>query len=69
MPFKIPTSREVHLECRFYLAAKTHQSIAHTKLEGVKIGTTFAKRVNSDKNLLNWVISLKIVKIEVKAGI
>jgi hypothetical protein len=40
----------------------SHQK-AQKILEGVKIGKTFAKWGNLDKNLLNGVISVKKLKI------
>jgi hypothetical protein len=48
-----------------YMTIGTHPSKSSQNLEGVKIGKTFAKWGNLNKNLLNEVISIKM-KIEGK---
>jgi hypothetical protein len=45
------------------MVAETHLSNPWKNLEGVKVGTIFTKWGNSDKNLLNGVITVKIVKL------
>jgi hypothetical protein len=49
------------------LAAGIQRSNSYKMLEGVKVGTSFAKwGSDKNKNLLNGVINVKKIKLEVK---
>jgi hypothetical protein len=60
---KLLRMKIVYIAHSLYLVAETHLSNPWKNLEGVKVGTIFTKWGNSDKNLLNGVITVKIVKL------
>jgi hypothetical protein len=60
---KLLIMKIVYIARNLYLVAETHLSNPWKNLKRVKVGTIFTKWGNSDKNLLNRVITVKIVKL------
>jgi hypothetical protein len=66
---KLLGTKVVYIAHNLYLVAETHLLNRRKNIEGVKVGTIFTKWGNSDENLLNGVIAVKIVKLGGKTGI
>jgi hypothetical protein len=60
---KLLGTKLVYIAHNLYLVAETHLLNRRKNIEGVKVGTIFTKWGNSDENLLNEVIAVKIVKL------